>query len=149
MKNLRIENEYFQRQLETLRGEVEQAKKSSFNRPRSLDRNSGGAPLENNDYGFGLGYAGHRESSQYEPQMNLPMPMPHPRPAFHNLMEEGNDDQPCHSNYKRSPRNSSAGNTAPRLRNTSNGQTPTAPAPAVSKRSTANSANGRKGKKAL
>ncbi len=44
MKNLRIENEYYQRQLETLRKEIEYVKTQQ--RGRSLDRNSKGGSHE-------------------------------------------------------------------------------------------------------
>lgn len=76
MKNLRIENEYFQRQLENLRKEIEMQKANQPMRARSHDRNSvhsRGEPLRENYYNNGSNEFNFTNSY-------IDAPMPHPRP---------------------------------------------------------------------
>ena len=77
VKNLRIENEYFQRQLDSLRKEVEAARAHAHSsekpmaRTRSLDRNSLSRERENGLF-LASGDAGSGRANYYEPQMHLP-----------------------------------------------------------------------------
>lgn len=78
MKNLRFENEYFQKQLEVMRQELEKSKSQLLRtqqqqqRARSLDRNSG--------HSDGFGCAGlstvehnyNNTPGRYEPNSHLP-----------------------------------------------------------------------------
>ena len=90
MKNLRIENEYYQRQLENLRKEVELAK-AKQPRTRSLDRNSA-ASKENCNAHFGGNLDFNMTSSAYEPASSLLQPMPHPRPVAPSMYEMMSDE---------------------------------------------------------
>lgn len=90
VKNLRIENEYFQRQLDHMRKEMESAKNTIMGRgqqqplrTRSLDRHSG-----HESDGFGCVGMSTMEANigGYEPQSHLPQPTPHPR--FHDMINE-------------------------------------------------------------
>lgn len=65
VKNLRIENEYFQRQLENLRKEIEQTKVPQSGRARSLDRVS--HTSRENGSNFFMGNEFNDTGRAYEP----------------------------------------------------------------------------------
>ena len=124
-----MENEYFQRQLDSLRREVELAKMGKgeqSQRARSLDRLSQEHPLNQHPLKETNTFS---QSQLYEPQMSLPQPVPHPQPY---LMMEDLASEP--SQFKRvqgSPtradtrRNNSRGSGAKKqpTRNASNSNT--------------------------
>ena len=121
MKNLRIENEYFQRQLENLRKEVEMQKANQPMRARSYERNSGQSraePLSNNFYNNGGNEFNFTNSYN-------DAPMPHPRPQPPSMMQDmASDNDPVFSRRDlSSPRNIASSSAVGPLGNPSaNGQ---------------------------
>ena len=101
---MRVENEYFQRQLDNLRKEVEQTKSQQQQRARSLDRLSMNSKENCNAY-FGNNDP-NVAASGYEPLSSLPLPVPHPRPLAPVLNE---DSDGFHRRDLSSPRHSGNG----------------------------------------